>query len=408
MAANQTVSVFFTLGGTAVNGTDYGGVTSSPLVIAAGQTTATITGTLLPDPGTNPTLTFTLTGSANATLSGITTNTLTIIEPTPTPTPTSTPTPVIPVSGIGAFDSAAGTWYLRDETSAGAPDGGQIVYGLPNWEPVVGDWNGDGTTTIGVINPTGLVALGGIVYPTPDAYWYLRNENSTGAPDVTPLPFAFGLASWIPLAGDWTGSGHTGIGMFDPATNTWYLENNPGSGKVDFQFQYGAPGWIPVIGDWNHTGHDGIGLVDPVTMTWYLRNEVGPGAPDAGQFAYGFPGWKPVVGDWNGDGKTTVGLFDPAHFTWYLRNENNAGAPDAGQFAYGFTTWNPVSGAWSTTSAANVTPSSALGTTLSPDQAQTALSDALTATVSNDLLQAMLLGRPNQQKSPLDEVFAAW
>jgi hypothetical protein len=328
-ATTQAVSVPFTLGGTAANGTDYSIVTASPLVIAAGQTSGTITGTLLPDPGASPTLVFTLGSPSNATLGSTTSTTLTITEPTATPTPTP--------SGIGAFDSASGMWYLRNERNAGAPDAGQFAYGLPNWEGVVGDWNGDGVVTVGVVNPLGVFAT-----------WYLRNENSPGGPDVTGgMPFVFGFTNWLPLAGDWTGSGHTGIGMFDPSSNTFYLENDPGSGKVDFLFQYGAPGWIPVAGDWNHSGHAGIGMVDPKTMTWYLRNEVGAGAPDAGQFVYGFPGWRPVVGDWNGDGKSTVGLFAPETFTFYLRNENNAGAPDAGQFAYGFSTWAPVAGAWS-------------------------------------------------------------
>jgi hypothetical protein len=354
-ATNQAVSVPFSLGGSAVSGTDYSGVTPSPLLIGAGQTSASITGTLLPDPGASQTLTFMLGSPSNATLGSTNTNTLTITEPTPTP--------VIPASGIGAFDSASGTWYLRNEDSAGAPDAGQFAYGLPNWEGVVGDWNGDGVVSVGVVNPLGQFAT-----------WYLRNENSPGGPDVTGgVPFAFGFTNWIPLAGDWTGSGHTGIGMFDPSSNTFYLENDPGSGKVDFQFQYGAPGWIPVAGDWNHSGHAGIGMVDPVTMTWYLRNEVGPGAPDAGQFAYGFPGWKPVVADWNGDGKTTVGLFDPGHFTWYLRNENNAGAPDGGQFAYGYSTWVPVAGAWSVHS-----PTAAsLGLSAREEQLQAAVAAAL-------------------------------
>jgi hypothetical protein len=254
-------------------------------------------------------------------------------------------------SGIGAFDSASGSWYLRNEDSAGAPDAGQFAYGLPNWEGVVGDWNGDGVVTVGVVNPLGTFAT-----------WYLRNENSPGGPDDTGgVPFAFGFTNWIPLVGDWTGSGHTGIGMFDPTSNTFYLENDPGSGKVDFLFQYGAPGWIPIAGDWTGSGHAGIGLVDPATMTWYLRNEVGAGAPDAGQFAYGAPGWKPVAGDWNGDGKTTVGLFAPGTFTWYLRNENNAGAPDAGQFAFGYSTWQPLAGAWSLSAASKATPANAAG-----------------------------------------------
>ena len=44
----------FTLGGTAVSGTDYSGVTAGSLVFAPGQTTEYITGTLLPDPGAYP------------------------------------------------------------------------------------------------------------------------------------------------------------------------------------------------------------------------------------------------------------------------------------------------------------------------------------------------------------------
>jgi hypothetical protein len=329
----------------------------------------------------------TFNASTSATLTE-TVSTLSTPTPTPTSTPTPTPTPVILFSGIGAFDSASGTWYLRNEDSAGAPDAGKFAYGLPGWEGVVGDWNGDGTVTVGVVDPLGVFAT-----------WYLRNENSPGGPDVTGgVPFAFGFTNWIPLAGDWTGSGHTGIGMFDPTTNTFYLENDPGSGKVDFLFQYGAPGWIPVVGDWNHSGHDGIGMVDPTTMTWYLRNEVGPGAPDAGQFAYGFPGWRPVTGDWNGDGSTTIGLFDPTHFTWYLRNENNAGAPDAGQFAYGFSSWSPVAGAWTAPSGSSASPASAQGTI--PDAAQ--------PSGQEDLLAAVLAVDPGtvRRTRALDAIFS--
>jgi FG-GAP-like repeat/SdrD B-like domain/Domain of unknown function (DUF4214)/Calx-beta domain/FG-GAP repeat len=85
-ASSQDVSVPFALSGTAVSGTDFSGVTASPLSIAAGDTTATITGTLLADAGANPTLIFTLGAPTNATLGGITVNTLTITEPGATPT----------------------------------------------------------------------------------------------------------------------------------------------------------------------------------------------------------------------------------------------------------------------------------------------------------------------------------
>ena len=51
------------LGGTAVGGVNYSGVTASPLVIPAGQTTGTISGTMIDDgkyDTTNKTLSYTL------------------------------------------------------------------------------------------------------------------------------------------------------------------------------------------------------------------------------------------------------------------------------------------------------------------------------------------------------------
>jgi autotransporter-associated beta strand protein len=82
-AAGQDVSVPFTLGGSAVAGTDFRGVSASPLVIPAGQTSATISGALLDDnrfDAANRTLTFTLGTPSGATRGGTTTNTLTIGE----------------------------------------------------------------------------------------------------------------------------------------------------------------------------------------------------------------------------------------------------------------------------------------------------------------------------------------
>jgi len=81
-AAGADVTIPFTLGGTAIAGTDYRGVSTSPLVIPAGQTSATITGTLI-DFGADDvlrTLTFTLGTPTYATLGATTTNTLTIAE----------------------------------------------------------------------------------------------------------------------------------------------------------------------------------------------------------------------------------------------------------------------------------------------------------------------------------------
>src|SRR5262249_5317008 len=162
------------------------------------------------------------------------------------------------------FDPGSGRWYLRDSNSSGPPNvQPPFVYGLHGWVPLTGDWNGDGQTTVGVFDPSGFASPGAGV-------WYLRNSNSSGPPDVGPFPF--GARNWIPVAGDWDGNGTTTVGVFDPATATWYLRNSNSPGIPDVKpFVYGLPGWIPVAGDWDGDGTTTIGVVDPATMTWYLR-----------------------------------------------------------------------------------------------------------------------------------------
>jgi hypothetical protein len=189
---------------------------------------------------------------------------------------------------IGAFDSATGTWYLRNANSAGAPDGGQFQYGGPGWVGVVGDWNGTGETGIGGFDPS-------------TGTWYLRNEASAGGPDAGV--FRYGGTGWVPVVGDWSGTGRTGIGGFDPSTGTWYLRNEASAGGADAAiFQFGGTGWRPVVGDWGGTGRTGIGLFDPATVTWYLRDSATPGAPDFVPFAYGGSSWVPLAGNWHGPG----------------------------------------------------------------------------------------------------------
>jgi predicted outer membrane repeat protein len=77
-----SVSVPFTLGGTATLDNDYSGVTASPLIIPSGQTSASISGSLVPDPGGSKTLTFTLgTPTAGVSQGSPSVNTLTIVQP---------------------------------------------------------------------------------------------------------------------------------------------------------------------------------------------------------------------------------------------------------------------------------------------------------------------------------------
>ena len=60
-----------------------------------------------------------------------------------------------------------------------------------SWIPVVGDWNGDGTDTIGM-------------YSRSQKTWYLKGGNTDGWGDVTTVRFGSIVTSWTPVVGKWT------------------------------------------------------------------------------------------------------------------------------------------------------------------------------------------------------------
>gem|GEM_PF-1631564 len=231
------------------------------------------------------------------------------------------------IDTIGVYDPAAATFFLRNSNSAGVADL-TFNYGIPNWIPIAGDWDGDGIDTIGVYNPD-------------TATFYLRNTNTAGFADIT---FVYGAPNWIPIAGDWNGDGVDTIGVYDPDTATFYLRNTNTAGFADITFVYGAPNWIPIAGDWNGDGVDTIGVYDPDTATFYLRNTNTAGFADI-TFVYGAPNWIPIAGDWNGDGVDTIGVYDPDTATFYLRNTNTTGFADI-TFVYGMPNWIPIAGDW--------------------------------------------------------------
>jgi hypothetical protein len=194
-----------------------------------------------------------------------------------------------------------------------------------------------GSTTIGVYDPA-------------NAFFYLRNSNTSGGADVV---LQYGNANWKPITGDWDGNGTFTPGVYDPATGWFYLRNSNTSGPADTSFQYGNLGWTPLAGDWNGNGYWSIGLYDPADSTFYLRDTNSAG--DADQVAqYGNANWKPVTGDWDGNRTTTIGIVFPEQTNclecppnlWYLRNSNTSGPGEQSLFSGGLSESTLVTGDW--------------------------------------------------------------
>ncbi|WFE35293.1 hypothetical protein [Micromonospora sp. WMMD975] len=199
--------------------------------------------------------------------------------------------------------------------------------------PVSGDWNGDGTDTVGVYRPS-------------NSTFYLRDTNSGDATRV--FKFGHGPSGDIPVAGDWNNDGKDTVGVFRPGNSTWYLTNGTTTTDAQFIFGHGGSGDIPVAGDWNNDGYDSVGVFRPGNSTWYLTNGTTTATNNTDyefKFGHGPSGDQPVAGDWNNDGTDTPGVFRPSNSTWYLTNGTTT---TDHQFIYGHGGSGdiPVTGDW--------------------------------------------------------------
>ena len=196
---------------------------------------------------------------------------------------------------------------------------------LDLWTPVVGDWNGNGQTTVGWYR---------------DGHWRLRNSNSAGKPH---LSFRYGTEGDMPVVGDWNGNGQTTVGIM--RGSRWLLRNSNSGGAADIDFHYGRGAIdFPMAGDWNGNGRDSPAIVRD--GEWHLRNSLS-GGPGQIVFYYGrvTRGDIPVVGDWTGNGIDTPGILRKGE--WHLRN-THAGGPADETFIYGRLTRGdiPIIGDW--------------------------------------------------------------
>jgi hypothetical protein len=223
----------------------------------------------------------------------------------------------------GVFRPGDIAWFLRNTNTTGVPDI-STNFGLPGDYPFAGDWDGNGTDTIGVYR---------------NGVFYLSNSNTAPAADIV---FAFGMPGDQPIAGDWDNDGIDTVGLYRGSTITFYLRNSNSTGAPDISFAFGNPGDVGLAGDWNGDGIDTTGVFRPSEGTLYLRNSNSAGFADIAA-TYGIPGDKPVTGDWNNDGIDTIGVY--RNGTFYLRNTNTIGFAD---LAFSLTTPGdmPVAGNW--------------------------------------------------------------
>lgn len=149
-------------------------------------------------------------------------------QPTDNPTGEPTTKPAAPASNNGGRFFYSNRWNspLADFRSQ---------YGRAGDEVLVGDWNGDGITSVGVRRGN----------------TFLLSNNLAGQAQIT---FSFGRASDTVLVGDWDGDGKDTIAV--RRGNTVYVSNHLAGGEAAFKIPFGKATDTALAGDWDGDGVD--------------------------------------------------------------------------------------------------------------------------------------------------------
>jgi hypothetical protein len=246
---------------------------------------------------------------------------------------------------VGVFRN--GTWVL-DNNGNRTLDAGDatFVFGRPGDIPVVGDWNGDSHTKVGIFRNVN--GLGEFVLDT----------NGDRVFDAGDQVFFFGLGTDHPIVGDWDGSGRSKIGVVrdnGQGTLVFSLDFN-GDGVFDVGdqvFTFGRSGDKVVIGDWNGDRRAKVGVVRATTggVAQWFTDFNGDHVFGAGDqvFNYGLFSDTPVVGDWTGANRDSPGVArnSGTGLLWSIDfNGNHIFDPGDLVFVFGASGDIPVAGKW--------------------------------------------------------------
>ena len=230
----------------------------------------------------------------------------------------------------------SGQWWPWSPTSGGAAP---YVWGQPDEQPILGDYDGDGVADSALFRPS-------------DGRWQFRSggqDGHTWTGNSTPLG-----EGALPVAGDYDGDGRNDEAAYSPSSAQW-LVNLSGGGTV--HRAYGNPGSLPVSGDFDGDGKSDLAVWAPSTGDWQVLLSAS-GATRT--LNWGTLGDVPVSGDFDGDGRGDFTVYRPSTAQWFtVMNSGdtvshvwggNGDLPVSGDFdgdgKADYVVWNTGTGIW--------------------------------------------------------------
>jgi hypothetical protein len=186
----------------------------------------------------------------------------------------------------GLYRQSDGFVYLRNANTQGVADI-RFFFGNPGDIPLAGDFDNDGCDTVSIHRP----AEAGIYIINELG----ANDGGLGAADFA---YIFGNPGDKPFVGDFDGDGTDTVGLHRESTGFVYFRQSHTQGVADAEFFFGDPGDRLVAGDWGVIdGIDTPAVFRPANSTFYFRHTNTQGNADS-QFGWGSPSWLPVAGSY--------------------------------------------------------------------------------------------------------------
>lgn len=171
----------------------------------------------------------------------------------------------------------------------------------PSAPVTFGDWNGDGVSTLAVLQPSGKMG-------------YYATNTSTQLDSTGPVT---AQAGDIPLRGDWNGDRRDGYALYRPSSRRFTLYQNAGDTQPILTLTFGVAGDVPVSGVWTAGEPESVGV---------YRAGAGGGAGALYTYSrtrntwdahYGVSGnVVPFSGRWTNGSRSGIGVLDAATGTF--------------------------------------------------------------------------------------------
>jgi hypothetical protein len=182
----------------------------------------------------------------------------------------------------GLYRRSDGYVYLRNSNTQGVADI-SFFFGNPGDLPLGGDFDDDGCDTVSIYRPA-----------EQRIYVMNRLGDGDSGLGAAEYDFVFGNPGDKPFTGDFDGDGTDTVGLHRESSGFLYFRNSNTTGVADLSFFYGNPGDLLFAGDWDGDGNETVAVYRRATNMVYVRNSNTEGPADYSLYVGSFTGAVPM------------------------------------------------------------------------------------------------------------------